>query len=244
MIKLKVFENLKMLKQKIRYKPETTFVQQCFEQLQDDIIEGKLKPGEKIKVMPLKAKFGVAQSPIREALSRLVAVGLVETTENKGFRVASISEENIRDIYATFTLIEDAALRLSIKRGGKEWKNNIKREFKKIAAIESKKSSNYNEWSEQNYKFHYSLIAGCDSPELLKIHWNLYLKFERYVRMGYHISKNKSFTNYNESKRQDHIALTELVLNREANKAVKLMTHHINAPLEDVIKALKTKKLI
>jgi GntR family transcriptional regulator, carbon starvation induced regulator len=232
-----------MIKQKIRYKPDTTLVQQCFKILQDDIIEGRLKPGEKIKVMPLKAKFGVAQSPIREALSRLVAVGLVETSENKGFRVALISEANIRDIYATITLIENAALRLAIEKGGKEWQKNIKEEFKKLSSIESKKSRTYAEWSEQNYKFHFALISGCDSPELLKIQWNLYLKFERYVRMAHYISKDKNFIDYNESKRQDHIKLTELVLNREADEAVKLMSHHINAPLEDVIKILKIKKL-
>lgn len=230
---------------KIRLIPETTFAQQCFERLQEEIIEGVLKPGEKLKVLNLKKSFGIGQSPIREALSRLVSLGLVEVTDNKGFRVAPVSEENIRDIYATFTLIENAALKLAIEKGNEKWKKKVNSEFKKLAAIENKKSEvPYSEWSKQNYKFHYTLISACDSPELLNIQWNLYLKFERYVRMAYQISSYKEYKNYREEKRQDHEKLVDLVLNQKINDAIKLMTYHINAPMEDIIAILKKKQLI
>ena len=86
------------MEKKTRFTSESTLAQQCYVQLQDEIIAGTLKPGEKLKVEPIKQRFGIGQSPVREALSRLAARGLVEVEDNKGFRVAMISQADIRDI--------------------------------------------------------------------------------------------------------------------------------------------------
>src|SRR5438445_8464393 len=111
--------------QKLRFKPEQTLSQQCYEQLKLDIIDGTLKPGEKLKTATIKERFEIGQSPIREALSRLVASGLVETQDNKGFRVTKLSEKNIRDIYETFAHIENLALSQAIERGDDSWEDSI-----------------------------------------------------------------------------------------------------------------------
>lgn len=225
---------------KIKFRLESTLAQQCYEQLQDEIIDGILKPGEKLKVDTIKQRFSIGQSPIREALSRLVAFGLVDVEENRGFRVTKISESDIRDTYAIFTKIENMALELAIKLGDDSWEASIVSELHKLSLVENaKKLNSYDIWAERNYNFHVSLIAGCNSPALLDIRRNLYMKFDRYCRMSYQITKNELHVNHEEHKK-----LSEAVLQRNIKKAQQLMTNHINGVLEDVIEKFKENKLI
>lgn len=222
---------------KIRNNPQNTLTQQCYEQLQSDIIDGTLKPGEKLKVEPMKQRFGVGQSPIREALSRLATSGLVTIENNKGFRVTNVSEDNIRDIYSTFIRIENMALELAIEYGDDAWEAAVVSELHKLSLIEQKNNPNsFVAWFKQNYNFHLALISGCNSPALLEIRHMIYQKFDRYCRMAYPIIKDGLITNH-----QEHQAIVSAALQRDIKKAQELMTHHINGSLEEVIKKLKNK---
>lgn len=227
------------MKEKIQFTAESTLAQQCYERLQNEIIEGILKPGEKLKVFPIKERFSIGQSPVREALSRLAAFGLVDVEDNKGFRVATISEADIRDTYATFTNIENMALALAIEKGDDAWEAGIVAQLHQLSLIENNKSTSCALWTERNYNFHVALIAGCNSPTLLEIRRTLYMKFDRYCRMSYHLSKNQLAIN-----NEEHQKLAAAVLKRDTKKAHMLMTSHINGALEDVIKKFHHNKLI
>lgn len=228
------------MEHKIRFKSESTLAQQCYEQLQNEIIQGILKPGEKLKVEPIKQRFGIGQSPVREALSRLAAFGLVEIEENKGFRVSSISEADIRDTYQIFTDIENRALQLAMERGDDAWEAGIVSALYSLGLIETKMTvDSYALWAERNYDFHVALISGCKSPTLLEIRKALYMKFDRYCRIAYQLTKDDLLSNHKE-----HQKLAEAVIQRDVKKAQALMTHHINGALEDVIKNLKKNELL
>lgn len=227
------------MEHKVRFKPESSLAQQCYEQLQHEIIEGILKPGEKLKVDPLKVRFEIGQSPIREALSRLAAFGLVEIEDNKGFRVSSISQADIIDTYEIFTRIENMALALAIEHGDAEWEGRIVAELHKLSLLETKqKLISHASWAEQNYNFHVALIAGCKSPILLDIRRNIYIKFDRYCRIAYGLLSDNSVNH------GDHKMLAEAVLARDVKKAQKLMTYHINGAREEVIQKFKDNNLI
>jgi len=218
----------------------STLAQQCYEQLQNDIITGTLKPGEKLKIEPIKQRLTIGQSPIREALSRLVASGLVHTEDNKGFRVSTLSEHDIRDIYLTFNRIENLALTLAIEQGDDAWEASIVAALHQLAIIELKQEPvPYALWTERNYNFHVALISGCMSPTLLEIRRNLYLKFDRYCRMAYHITKDALSGNHDEHKK-----LAEAVLKRDIKKTHELMNYHITGSLEEVIQKLKENNII
>jgi GntR family carbon starvation induced transcriptional regulator len=224
----------------IAFAPENSLAQQCYEQLQQEIIEGILKPGEKLKVVPLKKRFNIGQSPIREALSRLVAFDLVTFEENKGFRVAAISEADIRDTYATFTRIEKMALCLAIEKGDDSWEALIVSELHKLGILEHRTpAASYAIWAERNYNFHVALISGCNSPLLMKIRRTIYMKFDRYCNISYNLSKEELPRNH-----ARHAELAAAVLARDTKKASSLLTSHINEPLEAVIETLKKNNLI
>lgn len=229
------------MEKKIKFTEMDTFSQQCYEQLEHEIVDGDLKPGSKLKVMQLKERFGIGQSPVREALSRLVASGLVSVEENKGFRVARMSEKDIRDIYRVFTAVEIMALEWAIEEGDDLWRSQIVAALYQLSLIENSTDQldSYQVWAEKNYNFHFALIAGCNSPQLLEIRRNLYLKFDRYCRLSYQLAQRPLSVNYKE-----HEQLAEAVLQRDTKKAVAIMNHHINGPLEDIIEVLKKNGLL
>ncbi len=228
------------MQKKIRFIAESTFAQQCYEQLQSEIINGVFNPGEKLKVEHIKTRFGIGQSPVREALCRLAAFGLVTIENNKGFRVAAVSQADVRDIYKTFTAIENMALALAIKHGDATWEANIVAELYKLSLIENQNiHDHYAVWAERNYNFHVALIAGCNSPVLLDIRYHLYLKFDRYCQLAYNLTKNKLATNH-----AGHEQLAQAVLAKDLKTAQALMTHHINGALEDVISVMREQELI
>src|SRR6516165_11700079 len=63
------------------------------------IVEGQLLPGSRLQDVQLAGELGVSRTPIREALLRLAGEGLVENDPNRGFFVAPLRREEIREIY-------------------------------------------------------------------------------------------------------------------------------------------------
>lgn len=227
------------MKKSVEFTLDSTFAQQCYEQLQQEIIQGICKPGEKLKVEHIKNRFGIGQSPVREALSKLSAFGLVEVEENKGFRVAEISEADIRDTYAVFTEIETLALGWAIEHGDEEWETNIVAQLYRLSTVELSKSSvSLALWVQRNYDFHLALILGCKSETLLEMRRHLYMKFDRYCQMSYGLSNYSAHGNH-----EAHKKLADAVLQRDAVKAKALMAEHINGALEDIVTEFKKQNL-
>ena len=104
---------------------EPTVNAQVFRQIRIDIVTCRLMPNERLRVESLRKRYGVGGSPIREALMRLEAEGLVILEQNKGFRVSPASREHLLDLMKTRVEIEGLALRWSIEKGGVDWEANL-----------------------------------------------------------------------------------------------------------------------
>ncbi|MDR3470172.1 MAG: GntR family transcriptional regulator [Devosia sp.] len=86
-------------------------VSSLYELIRDDIISGRLRANERLKVADLAEQHGSSTNPIREALQQLRGEGFVVMLPNRGARVRPIDEEFIRDIYEIEMLIEPALTR-------------------------------------------------------------------------------------------------------------------------------------
>ncbi|MGH9245329.1 MAG: GntR family transcriptional regulator [Acidimicrobiales bacterium] len=86
------------------------------------IIQGKLRPGEKIPELELAAQLGVSRTPVREAIRTLEEQGLVETRPKSGTFVARLQWQEARDSLLVRAAIEELAVRQAIERlDGREW---------------------------------------------------------------------------------------------------------------------------
>src|ERR1700754_1556793 len=84
--------------------------------LEEAILEGELKPGERLRAEALAQRFGTSRTPIREALLQLEAQGLVEVEPNRGAVVRSFDRDDLRDLYEVRALLEPKAAARAAER--------------------------------------------------------------------------------------------------------------------------------
>ena len=96
--------------------------------LKNDIIRGNFQPDEKLRMSLLTSRYALGVGPLREALSQLVAERLVTVVNQKGYRVASMSEQELLDIFDARANMEAMLVSLAIARGGDEWEADVLRE--------------------------------------------------------------------------------------------------------------------
>ncbi len=83
----------------------------ALELIRDAILEGRLRPGERLKESAIAQELGISRTPIREALLALQADGLVQLEQNRGARVRSFTVPEIEQMYDLRALLEGHAAR-------------------------------------------------------------------------------------------------------------------------------------
>lgn len=206
-----------------------------FVQLREEIVLGQFKPGERLRIEALRQRYDVGGSPVREALMRLEAEGLVELEENKGFRVAQVSREELQDLTDTRLEIEGIALRKSIELGGVDWEAKIISSMHLLASASKapigEAFERNSEWLKFHREFHQALLSGCQSPMVLDIQLRLFDLAERYVALS--ISTTKGESRDHES---EHRALMEAALARNVDLALRLNREHIERTTEKLMR--------
>ena len=99
--------------------------EQAYLMLRHEIISGAYAPEQPLRLAQLQQKSGIGFSPLREALTRLTAEGLVASESMRGFRVAPISLDDLQDTMETRIFVEAEALRRSIKHGEDLWETRM-----------------------------------------------------------------------------------------------------------------------
>lgn len=205
-----------------------------------DIIACRLMPNERLRFEALRERYGTSVSPLREALMRLEAEGLVELEQNKGFRVSEVSRENLLDLMQTRIEIESIALRWSLEKGGVAWEADLLGAFHRLsrqAKIDPANPDTINEaWSREHAEFHAALVSACGSQTLMAIRARLFEQAERYVSLS--IMANAPLRD----DVGEHKQLMRAALNREVDKTIELNRLHISRTLDKVAASLEAGK--
>jgi DNA-binding GntR family transcriptional regulator len=196
------------------------------EKLRKDILSARLAPGQKLNVAHLSKGFGVSFAAIREALSRLVADGLVQASDQRGFRVSPVSIADLEDVTRTRIDIEGLALRRSIERGGADWLAAVERAFASLLAVPYRDPTDpkvHNEaWLIHHRVFHRTLVSVCESPWLLRFRDTLYEQSERYRQLSIPLDAGLRDVD------AEHRLIVEAVLRRDADTAVAALAAHFS----------------
>jgi DNA-binding GntR family transcriptional regulator len=151
--------------------------------MRSDIIFGRLRPNQKLRLEALKDDYGVSISTLREILSRLSSEGFVIAEGRRGFEVAPVSAANLRELAELRTLLECHAMERSFARGDMEWEGRVVSAHHKLAAVEQKMNAGKSEdalWKRYDGEFHQALISNCGSRELIDAHQLVFDKYFRY----------------------------------------------------------------
>ena len=192
--------------------------QRTYLAIRNEIITGRLTPGERLKVETLKESYGTGASPIREALSLLTSVQLVERLDQRGFRVAETSRTQFQEILNLRCTLEDMALRDSIKNGDQDWEENLVLDHHYLVRTDRADS----ELFEQRHKsFHMALLAASSSPILLRFCSQLY---DLNVRYRFLAGRSKSYSSRNVEA--EHLAILDAAVGRKIEEASGLLMEH------------------
>jgi DNA-binding GntR family transcriptional regulator len=191
-----------------------------------ELLAAKYKPGEWVKVAELQRQLGVSLSVIREALSRLVAEGLLVTIAQRGFRVVELSPQDLLDVTDARVKIETLVLGESLRFGNADWEGALLGAHHILETTSMRgtdKSRRLNpEWIPVHAAFHETLLAGCPNPQLLTVANALRDKAELY-RMWSPTTRQSA-----SSVAAEHKKLTELALARDIDACQALLARHID----------------
>ncbi|MBU2935182.1 MULTISPECIES: GntR family transcriptional regulator [Pacificibacter] len=207
------------------------YTKTAYDLIRADILLGALKPGERLRVVDLNARYKSGLTPIREALVRLSSEGLVEAEANRGAKVRNASLEELQDITETRIDIETWCLTRAIERGDDEWEAEIVRSLHLLSRAPTPSTEDDQEsaahWEMLHRQFHYALVAACGSEWKLKI-WNMLMDHSERYR---NLRLLNNFRAESKVKKMDaeHAAIATAVINRDTDKAVELIGKHLSA---------------
>lgn len=201
-----------------------TLVEGAYRGLRQDVVSGKLPPGDRLRVEHLKDQYQVGAGTLREALSLLVSDALVTAEGQRGFRVAPISLEDLEDVTETRVRLETEALRKSIRHGDAHWEATLMASYHLLTQTESDPAGpDPNLWERRNKAFHEALIAGCDSTWSKYFLAILYRHAERYRNINWRLTAAHASGRNVHSEHED---IFRSALNRqEAHAALALEAH-------------------
>ena len=135
--------------------------------LRDDIAAGVLSPGERLDEVSLSHRFGVSRTPIREALTRLTAQGILVPGEKRGVRVAEYTREELAQIFEAMHEIEAACARVAAQRLTLLTRAEI--ETAQQHCIEAAESGDKQTYMRANEAFHEAIYRATGNPYLASI---------------------------------------------------------------------------
>lgn len=212
-----------------------TLASELFGRLRTDIVDCKLAPGERLRLPELSARYESGISPLREALVRLSTTGLVVLEDQKGFRVAPVSREDLVDLTDVRNEIECMALARSIRHGDVEWEARVVSARHKLSRHLHINAPNTQElsqdWERAHQDFHLALVSACNSRWLLHFRNLLAQQTARYRRLIVSIGMG------GRDVAGEHAEIADAALARDAERACALIAAHFSRTAETVLSA-------
>jgi DNA-binding GntR family transcriptional regulator len=199
--------------------------------IRDSIADGSLDEGEPIRQDDVARLFNVSKIPVREALKRLEAEGLVEFHRNKGAIVTSVSEPEIVQIFEVRAILESNALRLSVPF-------MTEKTFEKAHAYcdAFAEEADVARWSELNWQFHSCLYEDAQRPYLVSTIRSVNDRLERYLRVQLTLSHGK------ETADREHRELLAICKTGDAERAAEFLTAHIMQACQSLLHHLPNRR--
>ncbi|MGO4174699.1 GntR family transcriptional regulator [Bosea sp. TAF32] len=202
--------------------------EQAYERIRQDIVFGRLQPGQRLTLDKLRPVYGVGISTLREILNRLAPEGFVVAEGQRGFQVAPCTASELRELADLRLLIESHALAQSFAAGDMEWEGRVVAAHHKLARMEERllagDDSGTQQWKRYDFEFHQALVSACGSKVLLDLHAGIYERYLRYQMVF--------FIFWGPTSIGEHRALLDCALHRDAGEAQRLLHGHIHGCID------------
>jgi len=202
-----------------------TRTESVYRALRAAILEGRLLPGEQLPFATLGEVYGASVGVLREALARLTAEGLVVNRAQQGFRVISLSLDDLADLTETRCLIEGLLLRDAIAQGDLTWEADLVAAHHRLERTPQQEPGNpapvTPAWAEAHRAFHMSLLAAAKRRRLKEMAAKLHDAAEIYRRWS------MPFEATARPVADEHRSLLDAALDRDAERAAEVLEAHL-----------------
>jgi DNA-binding GntR family transcriptional regulator len=192
-----------------------------YKQIRNEIIYGKLMPGERLPETKLSKSLGCSRAPLREAFNQLEKEGFVYRQQNQGVVVSKSSPEEIIDYYSLLEVLESQAVEWATNRLTPEDLTRLNDLNDLMQKVSTNDKKYIEKWIILNLSFHRFFSEKCGNEKMIWLVEEIRLRITMFRYLSFMI------TTFNDYIR-DHETIIEALRQRDAAKAGAAMRNHIS----------------
>jgi DNA-binding GntR family transcriptional regulator len=204
--------------------------------LREAILAGRYRLGEALRQETLAKEYEASRIPVREALNRLEAEGLVILRPRRGFVVASLDVDEVQEIFELRMALEEHAGFVATKTRTTEDVRAVKEILDTLEAIELDDPASIARWASLNRMFHYRLFESSKRKHVCNVTNMLRDKVERYVRV------EVSMTGHLDRAQAEHRRIFKAFADGDAARVGRLSREHCESTADRLIGALRARE--
>lgn len=201
--------------------------EEVFFMLREAILNGKLKPGDRLIERELVEQLGVSRTPIREALRKLELENLVTHVPRKGVFVSEISKGDVEEVLDIRANLEGLAAKMAVENITKYDLHRLKKLLKSME--DSVRESNIAQLNKLNHDFNQEILNIAGSPRLKGMINSLSDYISKFTRIGYSVPGRM------ETAMKQHIKLVEALASRNPEAARNIARAHVHDLKETIL---------
>lgn len=200
------------------------------------ILEGVYRPGESVRQEALARVFSVSRVPVREALSRLEAEGLLVLRPRRGYIVKELDTQEIVEIFEMRAAMEEHAAYVATKARKPSDVQQVKSLLESLGKISSGSLADAPEWVKINRRFHNRIFASSRRTHLCQAIRNYRDWVDGYIRLEI------AMTGRLADAHREHCEIVKAFADGDADLAAHLSRAHCTHTLEQLLEAVKHRR--
>lgn len=187
--------------------------------IEQDIVTGRFRPGERLDEATLARRFDVSRTPIREALQQLGAAGLLDVQPHRGAFVAAMSPTAVFEMLEVMAELEALCARLAARRAEAGQRAALVEAQQSCAA--AARSADADAYYYENERFHHALYAASGNSFLAAQARALHTRLKPYRRLQLHVAGRVA------ASLDEHQAVVDAVLAGAPDAAAERARAHV-----------------
>lgn len=189
------------------------------EEIEELIAIGQLPPGHHLDETELAARFGVSRTPIREALIQLASMGIIEMRPRRGAQVATISAQQLVEMFEVMAEFEAMCGRMAARRMSKDEQTALQAAHD--ACMAARDADDPDEYFYKNEVFHGLIYSGSHNTFLSQQAMNLHRRLRPYRRLQLRV-RDRVKTSFHE-----HDGVVKAIISGDGEATAHLLRSHI-----------------
>jgi len=205
--------------------------------LRADVLEGRIRPGEWLRQERIAREHGASQMPVREALKRLVAEGILEHVPYCGVRAVQFTVEDVEDLYACRLFIEGLSARYAAQSITDDEVRELERLHARMSVLAMPRE--LPEYRELNRQFHSLIFSASRRSYLIRSLGQLWAAFPTMLWSNIPVAATDSARERDDADPIEHEAIVRALKAHDADAAEKAVRHHIEAAGSSLLAVMK-----